>query len=1212
MYIDEKEIIPQFYCNLHENAEKLSLLEAKLQEEYTGPLGAQKFTYVNKISDLKVGDKLEALYEVDNKWYRVCVRSICLKTQQVNVFFLDFGNSQMFDASSDQFKKSKQLRFRNTYDNYDESKAFNIEYQAIRCRFVDKSRKPLPIADLVNKLADLDVENGIKFKVVTILDNDYDSDKFELSRITYGVLIDDGQSKEKSVKLDETITDQEVSSILEESQVEIKKPVASYQPIKKDSSFYSIFNIKSSLTDYTLSMNKNYHVSILHVESTSEFYVQLSDFVKRSFDHQNQIQAMLEKYSKMTSGKQQANKQHKVGEFLFAKYSLDEVWYRGLITNVTKSQESNEEPIDDNDGYLYEIYYVDFGNTEKNITSASLCSVETLLSSNPSEAFHKEVEALVKFPFAAVCCELKNKKESKRNTEILKTMIGDYLDLNIVINDSGNHKIWLNNVEKTFEIKKYTVNLYCEDEILNKKFESVEEMAIKPPKEEAKKLESSFSSVVSSKSSRSETNPLVLKRGSQHECKIAFFGENADIYVNLLKDVDLLARLEADLDEYNKTVLNNKSLVNFWDKTQPNVGDLVLAKFRPDENNNEFNWCRAVVTKILNKNNKNTYQVFYIDYGNDTGDLYLIDLIKLPKEFDLSVYPVFAHYVQLNETKIDIESMGVELSDFFLDTFKIKVLDFLKEDPITGTLKYNVEIWSNDFKKCLNTIVNDKYVAKSIEIEIDSPRSSSKILKSIPNAIESVSIEKSFNQTALKVVSKYIFVDNFAKPFYFCHGDDFEKREELKADLNEFYSKSNKNSAELSVNNYCAAFSEGDWYRAKITLIDDNIVHLFYIDFGFEEKVPLSDAKARVIHLNEKFYKIPKLAFGCFLVVPSNKKAVIEFKEEDETELAPVLEDFIAASSDEYEISIHCKLNQFFVENLKDETFFGVVLHSPTGISLNESLCAKLEAIKKKKLDALKIKRPPLIKLNEEHLPKQNQDLNLKKNEKFMSFVQRLDLFYIFNKIQVRYIQKKVQEICHKIISEEKTFDAESTESSNASNPPSIGDLVFGKYHDDEAWYRCIITNCSTSDNKYELFFIDFGNTEVTSRAEILYGWDEEHVSVFKSFEPQAYKCKLYGVLPTTDNELSKAQTLAFKGLISNKLLNPKLIKINQDNMYEVSLNVLNDDSTRGDSIHYSLVEKRIVELAKFNDVLLNINTKEEVEFYTDMLNMLFTKKTIL
>ena len=66
---------------------------------------------------------------------------------------------------------------------------------------------------------------------------------------------------------------------------------------------------------------------------------------------------------------------------------------------------------EDGDEYSYDIYFVDFGNAEKNVPSSSVCSVDMLLNVNPNEATQKEIESLLKFPFAAVCCELKNKKE---------------------------------------------------------------------------------------------------------------------------------------------------------------------------------------------------------------------------------------------------------------------------------------------------------------------------------------------------------------------------------------------------------------------------------------------------------------------------------------------------------------------------------------------------------------------------------------------------------------------------------------------------------------------------------------------------------------------------------------------------------------------------------------------------------------------------------
>jgi hypothetical protein len=134
---------------------------------------------------------------------------------------------------------------------------------------------------------------------------------------------------------------------------------------------------------------------------------------------------------------------------------------------------------------------------------------------------------------------------------------------------------------------------------------------------------------------------------------------------------------------------------------------------------------------------------------------------------------------------------------------------------------------------------------------------------------------------------------------------------------------------------------------------------------------------------------------------------------------------------------------------------------------------------------------------------------------------------------------KKVQETCLKILDEQNEFDAAQFKQELVESPPQKDDIVYGKYYDDQAWYRCVITNCDHANNKYEIFFIDFGNVEIVNREDLLYGWKYEHNDVLFKYEPQAYKCKLYGLEPFS-NEYSPDQNAVFKQLVLDKCVIPK------------------------------------------------------------------------
>ncbi len=189
-------------------------------------------------------------------------------------------------------------------------------------------------------------------------------------------------------------------------------------------------------------------------------------------------------------------------------------------------------------------------------------------------------------------------------------------------------------------------------------------------------------------------------------------------------------------------------------------------------------------------------------------------------------------------------------------------------------------------------------------------------------------------------------------------------------------------------------------------------------------------------------------------------------------------------------------------------------------------------------------------------------------------FTRHIDLFYLFEEKRVCEIQQSVQKICKKIIKEQDKFLVTPEMDEPFYNK---GNIVFGKYEDDEKWYRCLITNCNKSKTKFEVFFIDMGNTEVVVKSDILYGWTEEHVEVFRKYEAQALKCKLYGLIAPDGNEFTQEENSEFKNHTANKLFKAKIIEYSErDQVYEVTLNDVNNNENA--SVHKFLIKRGLGE----------------------------------
>ena len=107
LYAEETD--EYLYVSLMSEMSKLEKLDVKLQEPTTDNKACE---YIRSLVELKVDDRLEALFDMDSKWYRVKVTKI--GTSSFEIYFLDYGNSQLIEnVNSSYFKQRPMLRRRN-------------------------------------------------------------------------------------------------------------------------------------------------------------------------------------------------------------------------------------------------------------------------------------------------------------------------------------------------------------------------------------------------------------------------------------------------------------------------------------------------------------------------------------------------------------------------------------------------------------------------------------------------------------------------------------------------------------------------------------------------------------------------------------------------------------------------------------------------------------------------------------------------------------------------------------------------------------------------------------------------------------------------------------------------------------------------------------------------------------------------------------------
>lgn len=280
---------------------------------------------------------------------------------------------------------------------------------------------------------------------------------------------------------------------------------------------------------------------------------------------------------------------------------------------------------------------------------------------------------------------------------------------------------------------------------------------------------------------------------------------------------------------------------------------------------------------------------------------------------------------------------------------------------------------------------------------------------------------------------------------------------------------------------------------------------------------------------------------------------------------------------------------------------------SETDNEVSNINAAKLE----KKVQITKIYRPEPIKLGLDDMPVMDVKKTIAPDSQFIVYAQRINSFYIENTLMVAEIQEKVEVVCQKIIDELAKYDPldQADAELMRKHLPEKGDLVYAKYREDDSWYRCVVTNCSQEKRKYEVFFLDFGNTEVNQLDEILLGWKQEHVSLFHEYEPQAIKCTFYGVRPVSKDEFSDEDNAYFKELTVDRLFAADLISYNEkDKTCEVNLHEMQTETEVDEhSVLRDLLAKGTAEFPKFNQLIQTITTQEQVNFYSNLLSKLCT-----
>ncbi|GJQ79843.1 hypothetical protein Trydic_g23305 [Trypoxylus dichotomus] len=263
---------------------------------------------------------------------------------------------------------------------------------------------------------------------------------------------------------------------------------------------------------------------------------------------------------------------------------------------------------------------------------------------------------------------------------------------------------------------------------------------------------------------------------------------------------------------------------------------------------------------------------------------------------------------------------------------------------------------------------------------------------------------------------------------------------------------------------YCAAYFEQNWYRVKVFEVNDNDVNCFFIDFGDEQLIRKSD----IYQLRREFAKEKAQAFICRL---AGLEELYEVSNNSEH-----IQNLVGKT-------VHMETDSIEDVNRDTGAPISVVLYdTETSMSINQELIARITI--------------------------ESATPILNRNGVTQAYVCHAeangDIYLHLQSPGFEKLENLVADLEASIIERAPNL---TTKPITPKDDPNR--LYFGKYKEDEHWYRIKILEWAPNGIFAQIYFIDFGNCDVIKVAdEMLYPLDELS-DVIDRFPAQAVRVKM-------------------------------------------------------------------------------------------------------
>ncbi|XP_042908070.1 uncharacterized protein [Parasteatoda tepidariorum] len=774
-------------------------------------------------------------------------------------------------------------------------------------------------------------------------------------------------------------------------------------------------------------------VEILYITSFTSLDSFFGQFEKLS---SSKLEEMQEEINEFYSEAQNTTFKPKTGDKVCAKYEADNQYYRARVEACSGSE--------------CKVVFLDYGNRE-------LISVKDI---------HPMNKQFFKYPLFGVECGFNSYPEATPISKVRDLMLENSIQANMI--EEKNNK-WLISLSEDFSPNVHVLEILRQHEkVVPRSFQGAGSSNDKAKKDidcsysQANDQRGNMNSPLVSSDSKTENrcSPdrevpkqltlINIPPKAYRNVYVSHVVSPSEFYCQIEEESAKLQQLMLDIETEYSQIKEDELTLN-----QMKIGSVCCAVFQED-----CAWYRGSIKGI----NSGCCDIYFVDYGN-TDSVPVSKIKALTSKF--FTLPVQALKCKLFNAEPDSSTWSADaIQDFInLTLEKSFVSQFVEVD---NTNTYAVNLVS--LNKLEEDVLNKQFVNRghgklqdeSKLLVLNSHAASSNLTFKTPDIKPG-----SFERVAVCF--------GLTPQVVFCQLKSYEGEfKRMMEQLQHHYSKLSPSDAIVDrphVGMICVAQFHQDsvWYRGRITKMDKTGISVIYVDYGNTEIVE----KKKVRCIAQDFTGLPIQAIKCQIKgirAPekswSSKNNISKFFEGDsECE-------FVSREHDHYVVNLTVDRKNVAELLIKSGLAVGEAIKSVESVQAKQpDALPVIEAIKS--VDSVQAKQPGA-------LPVIEHDEQLAKRDSFSSG-QLLS-------VAVSYVKSPCQFWCQSLddsdVLDQLMADIQ-THVEQGVTPVNLKKLIPGyyclaKYSEDESWYRAQIVAC-ISEKELEVFFIDYGNSEIIS-----------------------------------------------------------------------------------------------------------------------------------